>query len=137
MANFLAIFESVLLPIEWQIDNFDLFLDPATTPTGFLPWLANWFDVGFDSTWSETKKRTFLQEAYSIYARYGTRWSLSRVLEIYADCVPEIDDQSENLAPHTFRVRLPGDPSLDRKSLERLINAYKPTHTTFVLELYG
>ena len=65
MANFLGIFEAVLFPVEWQIDNFDLFLNPATAPAGFLPWLSNWFDVVFDSTWSEAQKRIFLKEAAS------------------------------------------------------------------------
>lgn len=135
MANFLAIFESVLFPIEWQIDNFDLFLDPGTAPSSFLPWLANWFEVGFDSTWSEAQKRTFLKEAYSLYARTGTRDALCRVLEIYCGYVPEIDDESQDLAPHTFRVKLRQVTSTERKSIERLINAYKPTHTRYILEM--
>ena len=137
MANFLAIFESVLFPIEWQIDNFDLFLDPGTAPSSFLPWLANWFEVGFDSTWSEAQKRTFLKEAYSLYARTGTRDALCRVLEIYCGYVPEIDDESQDLSPHTFRVKLRQVTSTERNSIERLINAYKPTHTRYILEIGG
>jgi phage tail-like protein len=136
MASFLAIFESVLFPIEWQIDNFDLFLDPDTAPTGFLPWLANWFAMGFDSTWSEAQRRTFLKEAYSIYARTGTRDALCRLLEIYCGYVPEVDDEAEDLAPHTFRVKLRPTNSEQRKSIERLINAYKPTHTACILEVH-
>ncbi len=134
--NFLASFEAVLFPIEWQIDNFDLFLDPGTAPASFLPWLANWFEVGFDSTWSEAQKRTFLKEAYSLYARTGTREALCRILEIYCGYAPEIDDQLDDL-PHTFRVKLRQVTSTERKSIERLINAYKPTHTSFILEIQG
>jgi phage tail-like protein len=134
MANFLGIFESVLFPVEWQVDNFDLFLNPATAPAGFLPWLANWFNFVFDSTWSEAQKRAFLKEAHSIYARSGTRWALSRILEIYCSRAPEIEDEAQDLAPHTFRVKLPKDIALDRKHIERLIDACKPTHTAYVLE---
>lgn len=137
MGNFLASFEAVLFPIEWQIDNFDLFLDPGTAPASFLPWLANWFEAGFDSTWSEAQKRTFLKEAYSLYARTGTREALCRVLEIYCGYRPEVDDEAEDLAPHTFRVKLRQVTPTERKSIERLINAYKPTHTSYVLELPG
>ncbi|HEY3477092.1 MAG TPA: phage tail protein I [Anaerolineales bacterium] len=135
MANFLAIFESVLFPIEWQIDNFDLFLDPDTAPTSFLPWLANWFEIGFDSTWTEAQRRTFLKEAYSLYARTGTRDALCRLLEIYCGYPPEIDDQAEDLPPHTFRVKLRPTSSAERKSIERLINVYKPIHTACILEV--
>jgi phage tail-like protein len=134
MANFLGIFEAVLFPVEWQIDNFDLFLNPSTAPAGFLPWLSNWFDIVFDSTWSEAQKRTFLKEAYSIYSRSGTRWALRRMLEIYCGHTLEIEDESQDLAPHTFRVKLPKDIAIDRKHIERLIEACKPTHTAYVLE---
>ena len=134
MENYLAVFEAVLFPVEWQIDNFDLFLNPATAPAGFLPWLANWFHFVFDSTWSEAQKRIFLKEAYAIYSRSGTRWALSRTLEIYCSQALEIDDEAQDLAPHTFRVKLPQDIAIDRKHIERLIDACKPVHTAYVLE---
>ena len=135
MENFLAIFESVLFPVEWQIDNFDLFLAPGTAPAGFLPWLGNWFGAIFDTTWSEAQRRTFLKEAYWIYSRCGTRMALSRVLEIYTGHTPEIDDQAKDLPPHTFRVKLPRVKSLDRNHINRLINAHKPAHTACILEM--
>ena len=135
MASFLGIFESILFPIEWQIDNFDLFLDPGTAPAGFLSWLANWFNIVFDTTWNEKQRRAFLKEAYAIYSRYGTKWALTRMLEIYTGRTPEIDDQSADLEPHTFRVRLPAVVSLDRASIERLIDACKPIHTAYILEM--
>jgi phage tail-like protein len=135
MANFLAIFEAILFPVEWQIDNFDLFLDPGTSPAGFLAWLGNWFGFVFDSTWSEAQRRTVLKEAFSIYSRSGTRWALRRILEIYCGQAVEIDDEAENLPPHTFRVKLLRAIPHNRNNIERLINAHKPAHTTFILEL--
>jgi phage tail-like protein len=135
MANFLAIFESILFPIEWQIDGFDLFLDPGTAPASFLPWLANWFNFIFDSTWTEAQRRTFLKEAYSIYSRSGTRWALLRILEIYCGPGFEVDDQAEDLQPYTFRVKVPRKNAVDQKYIERLIDAHKPTHTDYVIEL--
>lgn len=68
MARFLGIFESIITPIEWNIENFDLFLSPQTSPSFFLQWLANWYEIVFDDTWSETKRRNFLREAYHLYA---------------------------------------------------------------------
>jgi len=135
MAEFLATFESILMPIEWQIDSFDLFLSPNTAPADFLPWLANWFELIFDSTWSEAQRRAFLTEAYWIYSRCGTRSALIRVLEIYTGHTPEVDDQSKDLPPLTFRVKLPRATSLDRNHIERIIDAYKPAHTAYLLEI--
>jgi len=134
MCRFLGIFEAILTPIEWNIDNFDLYLSPQTCPSSFLPWLANWFEVVFDDTWSETKRRQFLQEAHHIYLLRGTKKALSRTLEIYTGYTPEIDDLADDLEPHTFRVILPvPEKEVRRANIEALINAHKPAHTAYEL----
>jgi len=140
MSRFLALFEATLIPIEWTIDNFDLFLDPGTAPGDVLSWLADWFDITFDPSWSEAQRRRLLREAHLIYARRGTRWALSRVLEIYTGATPTIVDTAPDLDPFTFRVTLPiqtprsGYQRLPREMIERLIDAHKPTHTLYTLE---
>ena len=135
MKRFLGIFESIQVPIEWVIDNFDLYLNPATAPVDFLPWLENWFQLAQGSDWAPEQRRTFLQEAHMIYARRGTRWALSRILEIYTGIVPEIDDSREDLAPFTFSVRIPSmQRQIKRAQIESLIEANKPAYTTCILE---
>ncbi len=135
MARFLGIFEAILTPIEWNIDNFDLYLDPATAPRDFIPWLASWFDIAFDPSWTEAQRRHLLKEAHSIYARRGTRWALSRVLEIYTGQMPTIIDTDPDLEPFTFKVNLPAVAArLEREMIERLIDAHKPAHTLYTLE---
>ena len=135
MANFLSIFEAIQMPIVWTIDNFDVFLSPRTAPTEFLPWLANWFEAEFDSTWTEAQKRRFLEEAWLLYARRGTKWSVVRILEIYTGQTPNVDDLASDLRPHLFRVTIPiKEGSVNRSSVEYLINHYKPAHTDY--ELY-
>jgi phage tail-like protein len=136
MARFLALFESILTPIEWNVDNLDLFLSPSTAPIGFLPWLANWYGIVFDSTWSENQRRTLLKEASQIYARRGTRWALSRVLEIYTGHAPQITEFSDQRNPFTFAVKLTlRDNKVNKELIERIIDANKPAHTTYVLEI--
>jgi phage tail-like protein len=135
MRRFLGIFEAILTPIEWQIDNFDLFLDPGAAPAGFLPWLASWFDVAFDPSWDEVQRRQLLREAHQIYARRGTKWALSRVLEIYTGESPTIVDVDEDLAPFSFKVVLPHAAARrERAMIERLIDAHKPAYTLYTLE---
>lgn len=138
MSRFLALFESILIPIEWNVDNFDLFLDPGTSPTGFLPWLARWFDVIFDDSWSESQRRAFLKDAHLLYARHGTRWALGRVLEIYTSFVPEIVDTGKDLEPHTFMIKFPFSENHRRQDLlGRIIDEHKPAHTTYTLKFKG
>ncbi len=135
MARFLGIFAAILTPIEWNIDSFDLYLNPATAPRDFIPWLASWFDIVFDPSWTEAQQRLLLKEAHGIYARRGTRWALSRVLEIYTGQTPTVIDTDPDLEPFTFKVILPTVAArLEREMIERLIDAHKPAHTLYTLE---
>ena len=126
--------ESIALPIQWNVYNFDLFLDPKCSPEEFLPWLATWFDVVFDDTWSESQKRQLLSEANEIFAGRGTQATLARVLEIYTGEKPTIDDEDESLAPYTFAVHVPlAEHLVNRQLVEQLINVNKPVHTNYQL----
>lgn len=136
MRRFLAIFEAVWLPIQWNVDNFDLYLDPRTAPDEFLEWMGSWFGVDFDDAWNEEMRRVFLREAHEIYARRGTRWALTRLLEIYTGRTPEIiDDDSQD--PFTFTVKFSQrerDLSALMAGIERIIDANKPVHTSYRFE---
>lgn len=135
MSRLLGLFESILLPIEWTVDNFDLFLSPATAPSGFLPWLENWFALPPASQWNEQQKRSFLCEAQDIYARRGTRWALSRLLEIHCGCQAKITDTGEKLEPFTFIIELPlRKGQVDLETLSALIDSNKPAYTMYRLE---
>jgi phage tail-like protein len=134
MSRFLALFESILIPIEWIVDNFDLYLDPGTAPLDFLPWLASWYMILFDPTWSEAQRRTLLEEAHLIYARRGTRWALSRVLEIYLGQKPEIREFTNEKEPFTFSVNLPIiKEKVNQELVEGILDSSKPAHTTYHL----
>ena len=137
ISRLLAMFESIMLPIEWNVDGFDLFLHARSAPTSFLPWLSNWFDIIFDSSWNEDQRRELLGEAGKIYALRGTRWALSRVLEIYTGKEPKIVEFTEDLKPHTFKVTLSAGKKLDRDLIVRIIDANKPAHTSYKLQIRG
>lgn len=134
MSRFLALFESIQIPIDWVVDHFDLFLSPGTAPDAFLPWLAGWFQIPFDNTWSSAQKRQLITEAYALFARRGTPWVLSRTLEIYTGAVPEIIDSGDHLASYTFTVNLPISQSdIDPALVRAIIERHKPAHTTYEL----
>lgn len=138
MGKFLGMLEAILAPIEWNVDNFDLFLDPKTAPPEFLPWLESWFSIPFDSTWTDEQKRDVVREAAMLYSRRGTRWALTRALEIYTGVKPEIDDQDPTLDDFTFSVNIPlKEAVVKRELVENLINSYKPSHTVYKLSFTG
>ncbi len=134
MSSFLAMFESIWTPIEWSVDHYDLFLDPGTAPVGALPWLAQWFQIDFDTTWDENRRRTFLKEAHQIFAMRGTRWALNRALQIYTGCEPQIMDCVDDEEPFRFSVHLPVSPNkVSNELVEAIIEACKPAQTTYTL----
>lgn len=134
VSRFMAMLEAILMPIEWKVANFDLYLDPATTPPYFIPWLAGWFGITFDPTWKEEQRRLFLAEAYQIFARRGTKWALGRVLEIYTGRAPEITDLHDPAQPFLFTVKIPfRERDVNRRLIEQIIETDKPAHTTYQL----
>lgn len=135
LGRWLLGFEAVLLPIEQMVDNFDLYLDPATAPEYFLPQLATWLAMTLDEKWPVEKRCAVLAEAVELYRRRGTRWSLSRHIEIYTDVAPEISEPMDH--PHHFEVvlRVPKDRDIDRVTIEKIIQANRPAHTTYSLKI--
>jgi phage tail-like protein len=135
MARFLGLMETIQRPIEWNIDNFDLFIDPGTCIYDFLPWLAGWFEIIFDPSWSEAQQRKLLKDAYRIYALRGTRWALSRVLEIYTGVPPRINDSGDEIKAFTFvvNIKVPKD-EINPRLIEAIIDIHKPAHSSYKLE---
>jgi len=83
MGRFLMLFESFLAPIEQQIEQLALYLDPRLTPPEFLPWLASWIDLVLDEAWPEDRRRQLLGAATDLYRKRGTCRGLQEYLEIY------------------------------------------------------
>ncbi len=75
-----------------------------------------------------------MEEAHEIFARRGTAWALSRVLEIYTGVEPEIIDLEKDEDPFTFKVKMPvAETEVDRQLIERIVDANKPAHTNYQL----
>ena len=135
LGRFLQIFESIWEPLEQRQDHIDMYLDPRTCPASFLPWLASWLDVNLDPAWPEPRQRAILTEAYELYRWRGTRYGLTRVIELSIGVVPEIVEEPG--LPHVIRVKISqnAEQPIDRQALEDVIVAHKPAHVGYILEL--
>lgn len=131
--RFLALFESVLLPIEWLVDNFDLYLDPHTAPVEFLPWLESWYGLDFAATLDEARRRNLLGNAHRLFRLKGTRTALVEAIELVTGCDVEIDDLTTKGANFIVTVRCGDGNPPDRVLMEQLIDVFKPIHTTHQL----
>lgn len=134
LSRFLGLFESVLIPLAWQVENFDFYLDVRTSPEGFILWLQQWYDLTFDETWSKAQRDKLLIHAHKLFELRGSLWAIRFLVETYTDAVVEIDE-SDSIGSHTFRLTLNGGRSdLPQDKLVQWINMFKPAHTKCLLE---
>ena len=134
--RYLLIFESVMAPIIWAVDNFDLYLSPQIAPAEWLRWMAGWFDLVMLPGLPVERQRALVSEVGWLFLRRGTRAGLARLLELYFGVKPDIIENKDR--PCHFTVRLPlahGEAALSRAVAERLIESQKPAFAGYTLEL--
>lgn len=135
LGRYLLIFEDLFGPLEQVVAHFDLLLDPRTAPEHFLPTLAAWIGMELDERWPVEQRRAILRAAVELYDWRGTKTGLIRLLEASTGCRVEIVENSDG--PHTFSVtvRPVGGQKVDEQMVRYLIEANKPAHTVYRLEL--
>jgi phage tail-like protein len=135
LGRYLAIFEDVFGPLDQAIGHFYLFLDPRTAPESFLGVLAGWLGLVLDDRWPAEQRRAILCSAVELYDFRGTKSGLTRLLEASTACQVEIDENVDG--PHSFRVVLKAskDQDVDEGMVRHLIDANKPAHTVYKLQV--
>lgn len=134
LGRYLLIFESILSPITWIIDNFDLFLSPDIAPSEWLRWMASWFDLLLLPELPLERQRDLMRQAGWLFMRRGTRAGLQRLLTLYFGVTPEIEETGNC----RFVVRLPlsqGSSKMGAEVANRLINSQKPAFASYTLEI--
>ena len=72
-----------------EISAASRLLDPWTTPSDFLPWLASWVDLDFPTlqgtmVWDEHQRRKITAEITQTYRLRGLKSGLDRYVDLYA-----------------------------------------------------
>jgi phage tail-like protein len=135
LARYLGIFESVFLPLQWTAQNFALCLQPRSAPPELLPWLADWYGVPARIDFlSDQEQRALLGALHDLLERKGTHAGLCEFLHAYVGARPTIVDEEES---NRFSVEFSTKPvwwEQHRDQVARLIEWYKPAHTSFELK---
>ena len=98
-----------------------------------LAWMAEWLNLELDAHWPERRRRELLREAMQLYRWRGTRYGLTRMLEICTDQQVKITEDPNQ--PFVFRITIPAYTDVSRDFIERLVRAHKPAHVGYVLEM--
>jgi phage tail-like protein len=135
LGRYLQIFETVWEPLEWRTDHIQLYFNPHTTPAPMIDWLAGWLDLAINEHWPEVRRRRLLAEATDLYRWRGTRYGMTRMIEVCTGMTPEVSDEPNT--PFVFRVklRIPADSGIDASLVEDLVRSHKPAHAGYVLEI--
>lgn len=126
-------------------------LGPAQrAPAEFLEWLGRWVAVSFRSHMSEAQRREMIARAVPLYRLRGTREGLEQLIAIQAALRATITDAAtpasgapdvSDRGPHFFHVRisLPSGSIEQRRSqrkiVEAIVDAEKPAHTWYELDV--
>jgi phage tail-like protein len=147
----LSITDTVLAEVETVINEFPAQLGPGSVDPDLLAWLASWFDLTFDPTWSEVQRRRVLSSIIDLYRFRGTKAGLTRLLELHTGLEGGLPRIVERLCGRaqpalrrwlgpgdacSFTVLLPAFSLEDRgqvEVIERLLRANAPAHATFCL----
>jgi phage tail-like protein len=136
IGRYLLIFESMMSPLFWILDNFDLYLSPDLAPEEWLHWFAGWVDMLMLPELPEDRKREIARQIGWLFLRRGTKAQLERLLELYFGVSPEIVESTRD-ACH-FVVKLPLSQSkvrLGADVADRLIAAQRPAFASYTLEI--
>lgn len=83
----LSLFDTIYAELEVTIDEFAFLLDADSArpefATSFLPWLASWFGLMLEQSWSEAQKRAFVREIMFLYRWRGTPKGIARLVELH------------------------------------------------------
>jgi phage tail-like protein len=137
LGRYLQIFEAIWEPLEQRQDHIAMYFDPATCPAAVLPLLSSWLDLYFDRTRQESRQRALLAEAMELYRWRGTRYGLTRMIELSIGITPEVLDEPGQPFVMRVRVRDSAEHPVDRRLLEEMVQAHKPAHIGYVLEIIG
>jgi phage tail-like protein len=137
LGRFLLIFQSIWEPLEHREDHMDMYFDPKTCPAPFLQWLADWLGINVGQIAEEGRLRALIGEAVELYRWRGTRYGLTRLIEVCTGLTPVIAEMNDNPAVLHIRVALPKESNVDRDTIERLVVDHKPAHTAYLLEVFS
>jgi phage tail-like protein len=92
--RFLALFDSSIADVDTVIQRYPALLDPSGVPSQILPWLGGFFNIGFDPTWSDDKRRQILENAPLLYQQRGTAAGLQLAVQLVFGVTLSIEESS-------------------------------------------
>lgn len=85
LERFLANMQGTTSVIEARMITAQALFDTRTAPVEALGWLAEWFDVALDPSWTDARRRLFIAHAIRFFGWRGTMRGLESALALAFD----------------------------------------------------
>jgi phage tail-like protein len=147
--RFVGAFDTVLAPVFASLDSFTAYLDPGTAPEDFLEWVAGWFGLELDATWSVERRRASVRDVVELYRWRGTVRGVRAHVLLHLGFESEVIEQGgvawsptpggvipgEDSGTVTVRIRVPDPDAVHRERVEAVVRSVVPAHLVCVVEL--
>lgn len=147
--RFVGAFDTVVAPVFASLDSFTAYLDPGTAPEDFLEWVAGWFGLELDATWSVERRRASVRDVVELYRWRGTVRGVRAHVLLHLGLECEVVEQGgvawsptpngtlpgEDSGTVTVRIRVPDPDSVHRERVESIVRSVAPAHLVCVVEL--
>jgi phage tail-like protein len=140
--RFVTIFEEIADGVRSQVDALEYYVDTETAPSDLVRWLGSWLGVTVDANQSEDRQRAIVREAGRLFARRGTHFGLTGLMEAITGGPARIVDGGGTWTagaappnPGRILVRLEQTGGVPESQLYRLIAQEVPIGVTFELRM--
>lgn len=156
--RFLALFARQFYDQERTLDEIHTYFDPATTPAGFLDYLASWVALDLDHNWPEARQRELISRAVELYKTRGLPDGIATFVEIYTGYRPRIIEHHkagmkigvrsqvgvntkiyrasrDEVFRFTVSLKVPDPEAIDVNQVKRIIDIQKPSWSRYYLTL--
>ncbi len=147
--RFVSAFDAALAPIFATLDNLTEYFDPWLAPEDFLEWLASWFGLVLDESWTADRRRALVARAFDVYRMRGTGNGLKSQIELLTGGAVELHETGGVATSSTAGAPLPGSPNfavlvrvlvddpgnVNAARLNALVGAAKPAYVTHKVEV--
>lgn len=147
--GFCAALDEVLAPVICTLDNLPAYLDVATAPEDFLPWLSAWTGVTVEPEQSRERHRRLLRQAVALQGIQGTPRGIQLAVEAVLGVRAEVHETGGTTWSMDADAPLPGEPrpafvvqvfapegqAVNEQRLELVVSSLKPAHVVHRVEV--
>jgi phage tail-like protein len=90
--RFLSLVDAQMETLDRAIERYPALLDAGSDPDEVLPWLASFFDVVLDNSWTPQQSRQILRAIPKLYCLRGTPAGLRREIQLVFGVSPTIQE---------------------------------------------